>query len=70
MIILWIKKNKDGQPKESGTPESFHQHDDVMIRFRMAPPDINLLASRDIITAEGSLLAPVHQVKLAANIQN
>jgi hypothetical protein len=41
-----------------------------MKRFRMAHPDINQSTSRDIVTTEGNLLAPVHQVKLAANIQN
>ena len=72
MIILWIRKNKlDGQkdiePKEI---ESFQQHDDIMKKFRMAHPDLNLMVSQDMITSEGNLLAPVHQVKLAANIQN
>ena len=70
MIILWIRKNKAGKIKDSGDFESFQEHDDVMKRFRMAHPDINQSASRDIVTDEGNLLAPVHQVKLAANIQN
>jgi len=69
MIILWIRKNKAGN-KDYTNAASFQEHDDIMKRFRMAHPDINLSASRDIVTDEGNLLAPVHQVKLAANIQN
>jgi hypothetical protein len=69
MIILWIRKNKSGN-KDFTDAETFQEHDDVMKRFRMAHPDLNLSASNDIVTDEGNLLAPVHQVKLAANIQN
>ena len=68
MIILWIRKNKAEQQKKEF--ESFQEHDDIMKKFRLAHPDVNLMGSRDIVTEEGNLLAPVHQVKLAANIQN
>ncbi len=72
MIILWIRKNKAGKQNGTGKKdtESFQEHDDIMKRFRLAHPDVNLLSSRDIMTSEGNLLAPVHQVKLAENIQN
>jgi hypothetical protein len=70
MIILWIRKNKADKNLGLGTPVPFQEHDDIMKRFRMAHPDINMAGSRDIVTTEGTLLAPVHQVKLAANIQN
>jgi hypothetical protein len=71
MIILWIRKKKAAEQKEiKQNVDSFSEHDDIMKRFRMAHPDINLTAGRDIMTDEGNLLAPVHQVKLAANIQN
>ncbi len=69
MIILWIRKNK-GAKNNMETGADFQEHDDIMKRFRMAHPDVNLTASRDIMTSEGNLLAPVHQVKLAVNIQN
>ncbi len=70
MIILWIRKNKANKKKDNENFESFQEHDDIMKRFRMAHPDVNLVTSKDVVTAEGNLLAPVHQVKLAANIQN
>jgi len=70
MIILWIRKNKAEKLNNLGDAASFQEHDDVMKRFRMAHPDTNMVASRDIMTSEGNLLAPVHQVKLADNIQN
>lgn len=71
MIILWIRKTKDAKNNTGfGAGESFREHDDIMKRFRLAHPDINLTGSRDVITPEGNLLAPVHRVKLAENIQN
>jgi hypothetical protein len=70
MIILWIRKNKADKLSDMGNTAAFQEHDDVMKRFRMSHPDVNMVASRDIVTNEGNLLAPVHQVKLADNIQN
>ena len=71
MIILWVRKNKDVKNSmDKRNSESFHEHDDIMKRFRLAHPDVNLVTSKDIMTAEGNLLAPVHQVKLPENIQN
>jgi len=72
MIILWIRKNKADLKKSitNGGIESFQEHDDVMKKFRLAHPDVNVAAARDIVTSEGNLLAPVHMVKLAENIQN
>jgi hypothetical protein len=70
MIILWIRKNKADKLSDIGNTATFQEHDDVMKRFRMSHPDVNMEASRDIVTNEGNLLAPVHQVKLAENIQN
>ncbi len=70
MIILWIRKNKADKQKLTENQMSFQEHDDIMKRFRLAHPDVQQTASRDIITEEGNLLAPVHQVRLAENIQN
>jgi hypothetical protein len=72
MIILWIRKKKAEKHNwmEKNETELFHQHDDVMKRFRLAHPDINMYNAKDILTEEGNLLSPIHQVKLPANIQN
>jgi hypothetical protein len=70
MIILWIRKSKDDKKGITREPESFQEHDDIMKRFRLQHPDITSTSSRDVVTSEGNLLAPVHHVKLAENIQN
>ena len=70
MIILWIRKNKAEKQNLIENQMSFQEHDDIMKKFRMSHPDLNLTSSQDITTSEGNLLAPVHQVKLAVNIQN
>jgi hypothetical protein len=70
MIILWIRKHKSEKENTVRQAESFEEHDDVMKKFRLAHPDINSESSREIVTNEGSLLAPVHRVKLAENVQN
>jgi hypothetical protein len=72
MIILWIRKKKaEGQngPEKKGKP-SFHEHDDIMKKFRLAHPDVDIVASKDIMTADGNLLAPIQKVKLTAHLQN
>jgi hypothetical protein len=70
MIILWIRKHKTDKDNSVREAESFKEHDDVMKRFRLAHRDITSTSSREIVTNEGNLLAPVHQVKLAENVQN
>jgi hypothetical protein len=70
MIILWIRKHKADDDSNIKEPEAFKEHDDIMKRFRLAHPDINSLSSREIVTTEGNLLAPVHRVKMAENVQN
>jgi hypothetical protein len=70
MIILWIRKHKADKENTLKKDDTFENHDDIMKRFRSAHPDINYTSNRDILTSEDSLLAPVHQVKLAENIQN
>jgi hypothetical protein len=70
MIILWIRKHQADKDNKVREAESFEEHDDVMKRFRMAHPDINSASSREIVTDGGNLLAPVHRVKLADNVQN
>ena len=70
MIILWIRKKKTDKDNGVKDAESFKEHDDIMKRFRLAHPDINSISSREIVTTEGNLLAPVHRVKMAENVQN
>jgi hypothetical protein len=70
VIILWIRKHRTDKDNSVREAESFKDHDDVMKRFRLAHPDINSISSREIVTNEGNLLAPVHQVKMTENAQN
>jgi predicted nucleic acid-binding OB-fold protein len=72
MIILWIRKKKADEQNviEKRESRSFNEHDDIMKRFRLAHPDMNMVNSRDILTTDGNLLAPIQQVKLAKNMQN
>lgn len=72
MIILWIRKKKTEEPSglAKDNKESFQKHDDVMKQFRLAHPDTNVINARDIMTADGNLLAPVDKVKLAEHANN
>jgi hypothetical protein len=72
MIILWIRKKKaeEQNATEKRESQSFQEHDDIMKRFRLAHPDLNIANTKDILTAEGSVLAPIQQVKLAEHVQN
>ena len=72
MIILWIRKKKTEEQKgtENRESQSFDTHDDIMKRFRLAHPDLNIVNAKDILTSEGNILAPIQQVKLAEHAQN
>ena len=72
MIILWIRKRKSdkGNPNEKKDTRSFHEHDDIMKRFRLEHQDANILEPKDILAGDENLLAPIQQVKLSENIQN
>ena len=72
MIILWIRKKKDQQTEgpAKDSKESFQKHDEVMKQFRLEHPDTSVLNAKDIVTADGNLLAPVDKVKLNEHIQN
>ena len=72
MIILWISKNKSDAQNGSDKKErhSFHEHDDIMKKFRLSHPDLTILDSEEFIAAEDNCLAPVYDVKLTPNIQN
>jgi hypothetical protein len=72
MIILWIRKNRKDKldKKVKGEKESFHEHDEVMKKFRLAHEEFDVITDKDIITGDGNLLAPVRKVKLAEHVQN
>ena len=72
MIILWIRKKKKGEKGGlvKDTKESFQKHDEVMKQFRLSHPDASVINARDIMTADGNLLAPVDNVKLTEHVQN
>ena len=72
MIILWIRKRKTEEPggPAKNDKESFQKHDDIMKKFRLEHPDANVINAKDIITADGNLLAPVEKVKITEHIQN
>ncbi len=74
MIILWVRKRKAEAQKDSSAndKETFQEHDEIMKKFRLAHPDreVKIVAAKDIISADGNLLAPVDPVKLDKNKNN
>jgi hypothetical protein len=72
MIILWIYKNKKRQEETESQDknQSFAKHDEMMRKFRLEHPEFGVITDKDIVTGDGNLLAPVHQVKLAHHAQN
>jgi hypothetical protein len=72
MLILWIRRTKTGEqtspPKNE--KESFQKHNEDMKNFRLSHPETENINPKDIITPDGIILAPVHGVKLARNVQN
>ena len=67
-IAYWLGEKKNN-PEKSGK-DSFKKHDEVMKKFRHSHPEINVVHAKDILTADGNLLAPVKKVSLTGNIQN
>jgi hypothetical protein len=71
MLILFITpKNKHDTPILDTGEDSFQQHNEAMKQFRRAHPDLKAISARDILTADGHLLAPVQGVRLEANARN
>jgi hypothetical protein len=72
MLILWIRKTKTGDQTchQKNGQSSFQKHDENMKRFRLTHPRIKSTGSKDIMTTDGAILAPVQTVKLASNSQN
>ncbi len=75
MIILWVRKRKDGEQKDTNKNDdgdSFQKHDEIMKKFRIAHPDrdVKIVHASDILNAGGNPLAPVNAVQLDKNKQN
>ena len=72
MLILWIRRNKtDKQPSPpKKDKETLKKHNEDMKKFRLSHPEIENIDVKDIISPDGAILAPVHGVKLAKNVQN
>jgi phage terminase Nu1 subunit (DNA packaging protein) len=72
MIILWIRKRKASEPNgnRNNDNNSAQKHDEIMRRFRLTHPQVDNIHSKDIMTADGNLLAPIQKVKLTENVKN
>jgi hypothetical protein len=74
MIILWVRKKKTEDPKNTADniTDAFRTHDENMKKFRSSHPDpeIKITTPKNILTDNGNLLAPVYKVKLGENVQN
>ena len=72
MLILWIRKlRKEKQSDDSNAEKmSFNNHDEDMKKFKQLHQEFQTVINKDIMTTDGSILAPVHGVRLAKNSQN
>jgi hypothetical protein len=72
MLILWIRKLSKGKQDDNNSTEKqpFSSHDEEMKRFRELHQELQTVINKDIMTTDGSILAPIHGVRLAKNSQN
>jgi hypothetical protein len=72
MLILWIRKRKNGERdrQSKNDKDSFQKHEEAMKRFRFSHPKIEATSPEDIITVDGNVLASVQGIKLTKYIQN
>ena len=72
MLILWIRKAQKSEQTchDNNDRSSFQKHNEDMKRFCLAHPKIESTGSKDIVTTDGAILAPIQTVKLAGNSQN
>ena len=74
MLILWIRKVKTAEPSrpQKDDKNSLQKHNEDMKKFRLSHPAIEAASSKDkdIITANGDVLATVQKVKLTKHAQN
>ena len=70
LILLITPKSQQEPPAPFAGEDSFQRHNEAMKRFRRAHPDLNSISARDILTADGDLLAPVQGIRLDGNTRN
>ncbi len=70
LILLITPRSKQEPPAAAADEGSFRRHNEAMKRFRRAHPDLNAISARDILTADGDLLAPVSGIRLDGNARN
>jgi hypothetical protein len=75
MIILWVRKRKDEEQKDTDKNddrEPFQKHDEIMKKFRISHPDreVKIVRAGNILNAGGNPLAPVDTINLGKNRQN
>ena len=73
MLILWIRKlrkDKQGDINNDIKKKPFINHDEDMKKFKELHQELQTVMNKDIMTTDGSILAPIHGVRLAKNSQN
>ena len=72
MLVLWIRNLKKGKPSSNcdTLEKTFDNHDEDMKRFRQLHQELQTVVNKDIMTTDGSILAPIHGVRLAKHSQN
>ena len=73
MLILWIrklKKNKRDEEKKNDRETQLNEHNENMKKFRQLHKELQTVINKDIIAQDGSILAPIHGVRLAKHSQN
>ena len=72
MLILWIRKLRKAKQSDDSNTEKmpFSNHDEDMKKFKQLHQEFQTVVNKDIMTTDGSILAPVHGVRLAKNSQN
>jgi hypothetical protein len=71
MLIIWIRKRKsDKRTCPKNDPVSFQKHAEDMKKFSSGHPNIEAANPRDIMIANGDVLAAVQKVKLIKYTQN
>ncbi|MGD9142845.1 MAG: hypothetical protein PVG61_03255 [Dehalococcoidia bacterium] len=73
MLILWIrklKKNKRDEEKKTNRETQLNEHNENMKKFRQLHKELQTVINKDIIAQDGSILAPIHGVRLAKHSQN
>lgn len=70
LILLITPRSKQEPPTPATGEDSFRRHNEAMKQFRRAHPDLNILNARDILTADGDLLATVEGIRLDGNARN